>query len=253
MPDTLTATNMMTEDERLKKYYEFIFPYKELFQWLSYYQISKSRRPLAQSEGKNTEDAQESEYFFKREFSFTLKNDIYCRYLSFKSPQSLHETLIEKVPHKIDIGAVFNLPPKNHNSAEKSVFTPQEKEMVLDIDMTDYDDVRTCCEGAAVCEKCWKFMAVAVDIIDKALKEDFGFDDMLWVFSGRRGIHCWICDDFGRGMKGEVRASIMDYLSVNLGNEMNSNRVSLPDKIHPALKRAFSIIGNRFKEIVIED
>lgn len=128
--------------------------------------------------------------------------------------QDFKDDIIRKVPEKIDIGAIYSAQPAVKNTLKPGSFVPLERELVFDIDMTDYDDIRTCCQGAAVCSKCWKFMNVALKILKRSLTKDFGFKHILYVYSGRRGIHLWVCDERARKLSEEARKSIVSYLEV---------------------------------------
>ena len=49
-----------------------------------------------------------SKYFSHREFSFTLKDDIYIRYQSFANQKDMEKEIKKRCPYKIDIGAVYS-------------------------------------------------------------------------------------------------------------------------------------------------
>ncbi|KAH7513761.1 hypothetical protein FEM48_Zijuj11G0015800 [Ziziphus jujuba var. spinosa] len=223
----------------LKLYYGKLFPHADIHKWMSY-----------GNDGKHP--GCDQSYFGRREFSFTLDNDIYLRFQSFNSASELENSIKEKCPFKIDIGPVYSVDPsKRHAYAQTgdNVFTPVERELIFDIDMTDYDDVRYCCAGADVCLDCWPLMTIAIKVIDTALRDDFGFNHILWVYSGRRGVHCWVCDGKARRLTNEQRAAIADYFHVYKGNENSQKKVSLTGAaLHPFLARSYTEVLRNFFE-----
>ena len=177
-------------DTHMRIYYDSLFPAESMMKWLAY--GNDLKHPQA-----------DAGFMQRREFCFTLPGDVFVRYQSFKDDKELRKELKSKLPSKIDIGPVFNVDPSKRlaysgGAGSDRVFAPTEREFVMDIDMTDYDDVRTCCSAADICHKCWPLMTVAVKVIDQGLRDDFGFEHLLWVYSGRRGIHCWVCDKRAR-------------------------------------------------------
>jgi len=230
--------------------------------------------------------------FSHREFSFTIEpvpgEEIYIRYQSFQGKNELAAAITKRRPVKIDIGAIFSHPPCDKNTV--SNFTPEARELVFDIDLTDYDGVRKCgCSGANICGVCWEFMTMAVKVMDEGLREDFGFENIAWFYSGRRGVHCWVCDESARALTDQGRSAVAHYFEVrtvvlfcnyscwtvryqslfccslltftktffcnpqvNLGTEKNKE-VDLPYPLHPMLARAYDVLEPMFIENVLPE
>jgi len=142
---------------------------------------------------------------------------------------------VHKLPHKIDIGAVFNAAPRDHKKYK--LFEPLQREFIIDIDLTDYDFLEVDVKKLETCDRCWPVMALAMRVLQRALQDDFGFEQQLWVYSGRRGIHCWACDTRGRTMSNEVRSAVADYLGPRINAA--SGRMVITNPMHPSLKRAY--------------
>ena len=108
--------------------------------------------------------------------------------------------------------------------------------------MTDYDSVRTCCSNADICKKCWAFISAAVKVLDKAIRNEFGYDKLLWVYSGRRGIHLWISDKEAMELTDAQRKALVGWLNVvQIGKESKKPNIRNSGKLPPSLQYANSL------------
>eukprot|EP01002_Notosolenus_urceolatus_P000610 NODE_1150_length_1550_cov_14.940706_g953_i0.p1 GENE.NODE_1150_length_1550_cov_14.940706_g953_i0~~NODE_1150_length_1550_cov_14.940706_g953_i0.p1 ORF type:complete len:427 (+),score=82.99 NODE_1150_length_1550_cov_14.940706_g953_i0:98-1378(+) len=207
----------------LRQYYQNCFPLQGFFEWLSY--------------GGGTN-------FRKREFSFTLHDDIYLRFRSYETAAELGNDLQKLCPVKMDLGAIYNVAPKLKDSCQ--VFTPEQRELIFDIDISDYDDVRFCCQGKGICNKCWPLMGIAAQSIDHFVQNVFDYHNILWVYSGRRGIHCWVADPAARALTDEARSALAHYMGVYEGGSDTRARLNIEyqlqrgRQLHPSLELVYS-------------
>jgi DNA primase small subunit len=184
---------------------------------------------------------------------------MYTRYHSFADVAGFRKELLENtlretregvtdiLPAKIHVGAVYNVEPRMHDREKE--FVPQAKELVFDIDANDYDDIRFCpCKGSpAVCMVCWGLMENAMRIVDTCLRQDFGFGQIIWVFSGRRGVHGWVCDQKARDLTAEARSAVASFIHVP---QQPSNGLAYFKRLHPSLERAYEeVLYPYFKDL----
>jgi DNA primase small subunit len=182
-------------NERLSLFYREIFPCGLILEWLRYTKT--------------------------REFSFVLPGDVYVRYLVLQSEDEFREKLAKEMPSKVDIGAVYSMRPAL--GCENNAVM---KELVFDVDLTDYG--RACCgDSKDMCKQCLPLLKCAVEVLRHILQEDLGFLSTLFVFSGGRGVHCWVSGSIPALLSDQDRASVVKYVE---GARTNREVVQILEK-----------------------
>ena len=167
---------------------------------------------------------------------------------------SLRKQVLQLNPSRFEIGPVYTANPRDRKTLRKSTaFRPKAKELVFDLDLTDYDEIRTCCDKANICHKCWSFVSMAIKVVDAALRNDFGFEHIMWVYSGRRGAHAWISDERARDMDDARRKALAGYLEVIKGGSQSGKKVNVKRPLHPHLARSLEILKPHFAHDILED
>jgi DNA primase small subunit len=170
----------------MSAFYRHLFPFRQLFLWLN-------AAPLP------------SRQWTHREFAFTLQNDAYLRYNSFATDADLKKEVLRLNPSRFEIGPVYSakvrlsswllrmtrltgitaqrpkesakgcLPTDVARTRLRAYRHPvlprdQSRMSIQDIDMTDYDSIRTCCSDKKICSRCWQFIAMAVKVLDRVFR-----------------------------------------------------------------------------------
>jgi DNA primase small subunit len=94
---------------------------------------------------------------------------------------------------------------------------------------------------------------MAMKVVDTALREDFGFEHILWVYSGRRGAHAWVCDPRARSLPDDRRRAIAGYLDVVRGGSQSGKRVNMKRPLHPHMSRSLEILKPFFAQTTLVD
>ncbi|KAI1609059.1 DNA primase small subunit [Exophiala viscosa] len=233
-PASSAQQESYSDPNLMLQFYSRLFPFRTLFQWLNH-----SPKP-----GPD---------FANREFALTLPNDAYLRYQSYPTADTLRKDILRHNPSRFEIGPVYTTNPRDRKTLKKSsMFRPLSKEIVFDIDLTDYDDIRTCCSKANICSKCWGFATMAIKVVDVALRDDFGFDHIIWIYSGRRGVHAWISDKDARELDDDKRKAITGYFEVLKGGAQGGKRVNLKRPLHPHIVRSLDILRPYFQQVLVD-
>lgn len=254
---------------------EFNYPFKEMLSMMTNNNKSdiSQRSIMIEINGNGNT-------FFKRNFE---KNDKTIKNLLMKeAPSSIHmgKLLTNMTFHELDNNTT------NINIIKQPVFITIEKEFVFDIDSSDYDidqnkpdDTKLLCKAygnlqqnnnieslrvcpckfkKTACSLCWYLMGAASIVIRYFMINLFDVKNILWVYSGNRGIHCWVREPMLMESDENIRKCVMEMMIMNSDENIFNNLTNQKDffdklftsELYPYFKKM--IIKNKILLKLIE-
>lgn len=124
------------------------------------------------------------------------------------TPIDIKNLLADNAPYAVYSGAIYEKPVIAYESLKDAKVAMTD--LAFDVDMDSYDDLRTCCSGKEICDECWTEIIVpVVELIDRVMRESYGFKVLLWTFSGGRGVHLRVFDHEARTMDLDKRNEVL--------------------------------------------
>lgn len=143
--------------------------------------------------------------------------DFVKRYLAGDNADALKDVVLSYLRHKIE--AIHIGPTYSDGVAERDrkrlrePSHPIARVFSLDVDLTDYGHLDIDATDQDACDAAWPMSAIAVTILRHLLHDAFGFEHMLTVFSGRRGVHVHVLDASAIQMGDEARKAVISNLN----------------------------------------
>lgn len=212
----------------LYPYYRWLFPNRLVANWLS--------------EGLTAKESVQREFAFKQS-----KDDVFIRYQQYNNPHEFYKAILDHLPIKIDIGGLYEFQHIPFQNGKELVYF--QRELVFDVDANDYNTTRKCGCDNTVCNQCWILMEAAIKVIQSNLELDFGYENIQFFYSGRRGIHCWVRDARARVLNNEERSAVLKYITIkNLDNlnQLKFSKELFYDHLHPKLQRDWETLEMMF-------
>lgn len=152
-----------------------------------------------------------------REFAMDI-GDVHLRFVQCADASEMRKALsgksVETAATSAHLGAVYSAPVerKGMNSGQAVAC-----ELRFDIDLSDYDELRSLmcgCKEKLMCGDCFSLAGMGLQILMEYLESRFGYKLFLPVFSGRRGMHLFVFDEAAYTLTSEMRSALLANLTL---------------------------------------